>query len=86
MLRLTWLPDDPRPTLRFEGKLFGPWVGEARAECERLEAPSPLRLDLSAVTYVDAEGAGLLRERMRRGDLLVGCSAFVAEMLQRADS
>jgi ABC-type transporter Mla MlaB component len=69
-------------TFRLEGKLRGPWVEELIRACEEPQTPpSCLRLDLSAMTFVDSAGALLLDDLIRQGARVVGCSGFIAEML-----
>ena len=52
--------------LQLEGELLEPWVETVRDACtQRGRRSKGLRLDLAAVTYVDAAGAQLLRELMR---------------------
>ncbi|MFI5459829.1 MAG: STAS domain-containing protein [Isosphaerales bacterium] len=69
-------------TLRLEGKLRGPWVDELIRACEDPQTPpSCLRLDLSALTFIDSAGAKLLDDLIRKGARVVGCSGFIAEML-----
>jgi hypothetical protein len=70
-------------TLRFEGKLVGPWVAEARQVCERLlGAGHELKLDLAEVEFVDPAGLTLLGLLQARGVSLIHCSPFVAEQLK----
>jgi ABC-type transporter Mla MlaB component len=83
MLRITQVHDhDSISTLRLEGKLMGPWVTEFAQLCDRLScSPDPLRLDLSAVTFVDGPGVAVLRNLLGCGATLVACSGLVAELL-----
>jgi ABC-type transporter Mla MlaB component len=68
--------------LRLEGKLVGPWVTELARSCNELPcSPDCLRLDLSAVTFVDGPGVVLLRDLIGRGATLAACSGLVAELL-----
>ena len=85
MLRITRVTGkDAGPVLKLEGKLLGPWVDEVwRACAEAGSPPGRLCLDLAAVTFVDAAGAGLLRELRRREVTLAGCSGFVVALLER---
>jgi anti-anti-sigma regulatory factor len=84
MLRITSITEANRgQTLKLEGRLLGPWVGEVREACARAAAGSqPLRLDLSGVRFVDGAGAELLRELLLEGVPLVACSSFVAALLR----
>jgi ABC-type transporter Mla MlaB component len=85
MLRITHINDDDSvSTLRLEGKLLGPWVTEFARSCEELPcSPDRLRLDLSAVTFVDGPGVALLRDLLGRGVTLSAYSGLVAELLHR---
>jgi ABC-type transporter Mla MlaB component len=83
MLRITAEVADGMPTLKLEGSVTGPWVSELRRAVEDSMARSErVRLDLSEVRYVDAEGAALLRELMRDHAELSRRSTFVAELLE----
>jgi anti-anti-sigma regulatory factor len=84
MLRITRLPgDESGEILKLEGKLQGPWVHEARdAHALATARGSRICLDLSGVTFVDEAGTGLLRELVRSGAEVVGCSSYIAELLQ----
>jgi anti-anti-sigma regulatory factor len=70
-------------TLKLEGKLLGPWMGELESACCRTSQVSldRVRLDLSSLTFVDAEGARYLASLVRDGARVIACSEFVAEML-----
>jgi ABC-type transporter Mla MlaB component len=83
MLRITQIAgQNAVPQLKVEGKLVGPWVGELKQVCGRLcESTDQLRLDLSAVSFVDAPGLQLLRDLIRRGITLAACSGLIAELL-----
>jgi len=84
MLRITrMVGDDSGEILKLEGKLQGPWVDEAH-DAYALAAAQASRtcLDLSGLTFADGKGAALLRELIRSGAQAVGCSSFIAELLQ----
>jgi ABC-type transporter Mla MlaB component len=83
MLRITHARDhDSVSTLRLEGKLLGPWVAELARSCDEVScSPHRLRLDLSAVTFVDVPGVALLRDLLGRGVTLAACSGLIAELL-----
>lgn len=66
-----------------EGKLLQPWVDEVGSLFISADAPSLPRLDLSALTYIDAAGAELLLHLLRRGVQVESCSPYVAEFLHR---
>lgn len=70
-------------TLRFEGRLVGPWVKEASQVCERLlEANHLLNLDLADLSYLDRAGAILLVDLRTRGVCLLNGSPFLEEQLK----
>jgi anti-anti-sigma regulatory factor len=73
-------------TLRLEGKLLGPWVGELVRECDAVRAREGgsvgVVLDLTAVTFLDPAGTTVIRDLMRQGFEVQGCSRFVSGLLQ----
>ncbi len=85
MLRITGIDLDagsPIRTLKLEGKLLGPWIDELRRTCEEPQTPPGcLRLDLAAVTFIDSAGVKLLDDLIQRGATIVGCSGFIADLL-----
>ena len=83
MLRITRLEGHGSiSTLKLEGKLLGLWVTELARSCNELPClPNGLRLDLSAVTFVDGPGLALLRDLLARGATLSACSGLIAELL-----
>ena len=83
MLKITETArNDSSRTFKIEGKLLGPWVDELRNVCTQpLNRAEQLGLDLAAVTFVNAAGAEMLRELIRKGIIITQCSAFVAELL-----
>ena len=85
MLRISRvLNHDTTPTLRVEGKLVGPWVGALKEACiQQAAADGGVRLDLAAVSFVDAEGVKLIHELLGREIKLAACSQLVSELLHR---
>jgi hypothetical protein len=87
MLKITTQNDASGTVFELEGRLAGPWVEELKG-CWQNAAGSgrPVRILLCAVTYVDAQGKGLLNEMYRNGAELVaeGCmtKAIVEEIAQ----
>ena len=68
MLMITQSTNRKTDTLRFEGKLLGPWLNEAKDQIERaLVAARVVSLDLSRVSFVDESGAVFLRGLLPRG-------------------
>lgn len=89
MLKITTVTDAQSTTLRLEGRLAGPWVEELqRCWVSTVSAKTrhTLSVDLSAVTYVDAEGKDLLKQIYHEGAKLVssGCltNCIVEEITQ----
>jgi hypothetical protein len=83
MLRITQSEgNDLTRTLKLQGKLLGPWIGELESACGTSQLPADrVRLDLGDLTFVDATGARFLGSLIRDGARVVACSAFVAELL-----
>ena len=84
MLKITRLSRKGRGlTIKLEGEILGPWGESVRAACAiRGRRPRPRRLDLAAITYVDAAGVELLRDLIAEGVEIAACSSFVHELLQ----
>jgi ABC-type transporter Mla MlaB component len=84
MLRISELtPRNHSVTLRFEGRLVGPWVAEANQVCERLLGEIPLlKLDLADLSFLDRAGAMLLLSLRTRGVALLNGSPFIEEQLK----
>ena len=81
MLKITRLSHKGRGlTIKLEGEILGAWVGAVRAACTK-RGRRPRRLDLAAITYVDAAGVQLLRDVMAEGVEIAACSSFVGELL-----
>jgi anti-anti-sigma regulatory factor len=58
------------------GKLVGPWVKELE-QCWRSTASSPVRVDLTGVTFIDDAGTDLLRTMHRERVELVAEGCFI---------
>jgi hypothetical protein len=86
MLRISVVPAANVVTVKLEGALLAAWHDELRRACDAAAALAArsgvgTQLDLSAVAFVDVEGAGLIHALLRRGIGLGPCSSFVAELL-----
>jgi ABC-type transporter Mla MlaB component len=83
MLKISQIPSaEASPTLKLEGKLLEPWVDELLRACDvRTTKPQDVRLDLSAVSFVDLAGIKVLRELIQRGIRIAACSGYVSELL-----
>jgi hypothetical protein len=70
-------------TLKLEGKLLGPWVGEMESACRTSWIPADrIRLDLHDLTFVDEAGFRFLERLIRDGARIIACSGYVAELLR----
>jgi hypothetical protein len=87
MLMITRLsPEKWTGTIKLEGAVLQPWVSTVRDACSQRGRRKRLSLDLSAVSYVDAAGAQLLRDLMHEGIAITAWSRFVGELLHLEDS
>ena len=91
MLKITVYTDSHSATLQLEGRLAGPWVEELeRSWTSALNQRDkrPIRIDLSAVTFVDTEGKNLLKRLYRGGARFTasGClTNCIVEEITRGD-
>ena len=73
-------------TLKLEGRVVGPWVEELRRICEPLLAEDrALKLDMTGVSYADAEGVATLNSFKARGVKLKNCSPFVEQQIKTSN-
>ena len=84
MLRIEKTKADGISTVRLEGKLLAPWLGEFNSLFGESVPLGSMHLNLKDVNYIDAAGLELLRGLRRRGLRIVASSAFVAELLERS--
>ena len=84
MLRILRIADSRSiVTLKLDGKLLGPWVDELRAAYTlSVNQACCVRLDLSALTFVDEPGSELLLALIESGAEITACSGYVAALLQ----
>jgi anti-anti-sigma regulatory factor len=87
MLKITTVTERQSTTLQLEGRLAGAWVQELEGcwmTALRTRATDPLVVDLSGVTYIDAQGKDLLKKIYQAGAEMVasGCltGCVVAEI------
>ena len=70
MLKITTVTEPDRIRLKLDGKLAGPWVDEL-ARTWNSTAPSaerrPIVVNLSEVTFIDADGKRLLARMFQQG-------------------
>jgi ABC-type transporter Mla MlaB component len=70
-------------TLKLEGRVVGPWVAELRQICDQLlTGGRALKLDLTDVSFADADGVSALSNLKSRGAVVTNCSPFVEEQLK----
>ena len=82
MLRITQQPGAGQATLLLEGNLLKEWIAELQqALTEARSDGAAVGLDLSGLRFLDAEGAGFLRECRKHGVSLFGASPFVSALL-----
>ena len=82
MLRITCHPERRGETrIVLEGRLAGAWVSELRRVAAASSGPGRVALDLSALTYADADGLALLRDLLAGPARIERASAFVSELL-----
>jgi anti-anti-sigma regulatory factor len=70
MLKITLVRESEPPTLKLEGKLSGPWVPELERSWSEFRSEGlaiPVRVDLSDVTFISAEGRKLLKAMLEQG-------------------
>lgn len=84
MLKITRIAENGAGLLvKLEGKLLQPWLGELTQVCMQPTIGTiRIRLDLSAITFVDEAGVRLLHELLDRGVGIAAVSGFVAELLR----
>jgi len=91
MLRITTHDKPESRTFQLEGALAGPWVKELDQCWQRARAGREnvlVRVDLNAVTFIDAAGKALLTAMHEQGAefICTGCltRAVVAEICREA--
>ena len=69
-------------TLRVEGRVVAEWVPVLERECRlTLQENGRVRLDLSAVTFIDDRGVAALK-RLGVAIEIVNCPEFIGELLR----
>ena len=84
MLRIRQVADSrTETTLLVEGRIVSEWVGVLEQECRqlRLEPRRQLRLDLTAVTFIDPPGVSALRRLVADGVAIVRVPDFIGALL-----
>jgi anti-anti-sigma regulatory factor len=68
--------------LTLEGRLTSEWVAElARTTATAMTQATHVTLELSGLTFVDANGVAMLRDAAERGARLTGGSTFITALI-----
>jgi len=85
MLRIRRVADSrTETTLLVEGRIVSEWVGVLERECRQLwlEPRRHLRLDLTAVTFIDPPGVSALRRLAADGVVIIRVPDFIDALLR----
>jgi hypothetical protein len=83
LLRITRVEGPSWTTLRVEGRIVAEWVSVLQRECWlALDDDRPVRLDLSAVTFIDRRGVAVLRHLRANEFEVIRCPEFIGELLR----
>lgn len=86
MLRIHIQHDSEFVKLRLEGKLVQPWVDELvhvwMELMTRLPRQTPIKVDLSEVSFVDVFGKTLLASMLKAGCSLHGSGPFISAVIE----
>jgi ABC-type transporter Mla MlaB component len=87
MLRIrTVAESSSQVTLGIEGRVVSEWVALLERECRLvLQQNRRVRLDLSAVQFIDGRGVAALRRLGRKDVEIINCQEFIEELLRRGD-
>lgn len=88
MLRIDSLNENELTTLRVEGKLVGPWVRELERCWQKAVAERPsqiVRINLSAVGFIDSQGKQLLCRMHKQGAELVPTGCFMKSIVDEIE-
>jgi len=86
MLRITLDQKSDLARLKLDGKIIGPWVNELKVSWSDLKKSNPgqpVVVDLTDVTFVDADGRDLLRSLFRQGASLESRSLVTRFIIDR---
>ncbi len=86
MFKITSQPDAAaqRVFLVIEGRLAGPWVEELRTYCRMVSENQQrcMRIDLTGVTFIDAEGKALLARLWEEGTELQASGCLTSSVIK----
>lgn len=97
MLRIDSRDENGLTTLTVEGKLVGPWVKELELCWQGIlsnqlssqlpgEPSQSIRINLSAVGFIDSEGKELLTRMRKQGAVLVPTGCFMKVIVDEIES
>jgi hypothetical protein len=89
MLRITVAETATEQRWTLEGRLIGPWVAELRTNWKnrhRAQNGRTCTVDLSAVTFIDKRGKGLLRAMSKEGPQFVATGRYSNRVLDQLKS
>jgi ABC-type transporter Mla MlaB component len=84
MLRISRADSNHVASLRLEGKLLEPWLGELRREIASVDGQLAVELDISGLSYADPAGALLLATLENNGIRLNAASPFLRSLIAAA--
>jgi ABC-type transporter Mla MlaB component len=84
VLRIRRVAESPsETTLRVEGRIVAEWVPALEQECWLvLREKQRVRLDLSAVMFIDSRGVAALRRVGANNLEIINCPEFIVELLR----
>lgn len=85
MLRITTRTDADELVMKLEGRLVGPWVRELGAcwrEAVRTRAGRAIRIDLTGLCHVDAEGRELMTQMYCAGAVFLAGGCLMPEVVR----
>jgi ABC-type transporter Mla MlaB component len=85
MLKITTLITEQQTIFKLAGALSGPWVGELNRHWQRVASfrQGVRMVDLTEVTFIDAEGEAFLTEMRRAGTELLAADCFIKAIVDR---
>jgi len=85
MFRMEVVELGPEMTLRIEGRFVGHFAEEAKLLVTRQKAPAGLKVDISELTYVDANGEEALTWLGQIGAKFVAERSYALDVCERLD-
>lgn len=84
MLRITTVAEsNSLVTLKLEGRIVSDWVSVLEREClTLLQKKQPVRLDFSAVTFIDGRGVAMLKRIKSENLQIINCAALLEDLLK----